>query len=141
MFQLTPSYQIPDCLVFKFEEIEINSKKIDTTIYIFYDIIKQYYVIRGQRRHTEKYHSCTYSFNCKNQTDLIDFLQYIFCHLNTINETLYNYDNLPLDSRDITFDFLKDYDHRDYEIAGYDNEKISSQRFLRNLNMLRNISN
>ena len=28
---------VPDCLVLKIEEIDYNTKKVDTTVYIFYD--------------------------------------------------------------------------------------------------------
>ena len=132
---------VPDCLVFKFEEIEQHTDKIDTTVYVLYDKSEHNYVVRGQRRWTPTNQSCTYSFNCDFAKDLVDFLQYIVCKDNVVNETLFNYDNLPSSSNDITYEFLHDYDHSDYEISGYDRQKFGRKRLLRNLRMLRNIHN
>ena len=132
---------IPDCLVFKFEEIEQHTDKIDTTVYVLYDKSEHNYVVRGQRRWTPTNQSCSYSFNCEYAKDLVDFLQYIVCKDNVVNETLFNYDNLPESSNDITYEFLHDYDHSDYEISGYDRQKFGRKRLLRNLRMLRNVSN
>ena len=132
---------MPDCLVFKFEEVEPDTENIDTTVYVLFDQMKDKYIVRGQRRWTPKYQSCSYSFECENDYDLADFLQYVICACNTVNEVLYNYDNLPDDSNKITYEFLHDYDHADYEISGYNGKKISSKRLLKNLRMLRKLSN
>ncbi len=132
---------MPDCLVFKFEEIEADTGKIDTTIYVLFDQREEKYVVRGQRRWTPRYQSCTYSFDCDHICDLVDFLQYIVCSSNRVNEILYNYDNLPDDSNKITYEFLHDYDHSDYEISGYNDRKFSSKRLFKNLRMLRKIGN
>ena len=133
--------RIDDCLVFKFEEIEEDSEKIDTTVYVLYDKNEHHYVVRGQRRWSEKVQSCTYSFNSESAQDVADFLQYIICKENTVNETLMNYDNLPGSSNDITYEFLQEYCHNDYEVAGYDRQKLGRKRLLRNLRMLRNVYN
>jgi hypothetical protein len=133
--------RVDDCLVLKFQEIEENSSNVDTTVYVLYDKNKHHYVVRGQRRCSEKHQSCTYSFNCDYAEDLADFLQYIICKENTVNETLLNYDNLPGSSNDITYGFLEEYCHADYELAGYDGQKFGRKRLLRNLRMLRNIYN
>ncbi len=132
---------MPDCLVFKFEEIEADTGKIDTTIYVLFDQREEKYVVRGQRRWTPRYQSCTYSFDCDHICDLVEFLQYVVCSSNRVNEILYNYDNLPDDSNKITYEFLHDYDHSDYEISGYNDRKFSSKRLFKNLRMLRKIGN
>jgi hypothetical protein len=132
---------MPDCLVFKFEEVEADTDKIDTTVYVLYDQRNDKYIVRGQRRWTPKYQSCSYSFECGHICDLVEFLQYLVCRDNTVNEILYNYDNLPDDSNKITYEFLHDYDHADYEISGYNDKKFSKKRLFSNLRMLRNISN
>jgi hypothetical protein len=134
-------FAVPDCLVLKFEEVECITKKVDTTVYVFYDKKEHNYVIRGQRRWTPVYNSCSYSFVSEDVNDLADFLQYIICKDNRVNEVLFNYDNLPVDSNDITFEFLNQYDHDDYEISGYNNQKLGRKRLLKNLRMLRNVFN
>ena len=134
-------FEIPDCLVFKLEEKDVLTKETDTTVYILYDKKEHNYVIRGRRRWTPKCQSCSYSFISEHVEELADFLQYIICKGNTVNETLYNYDNLPVDSNEITFKFLQEYDHDDYEISGYNNQKLSRKRLIKNLRILRNVFN
>ena len=85
--------------------------------------------------------SCTYSFECEFGHELADFIQYVICPHNKVNEILYNYDNLPKDPNKISFEFLNENDHGDYEISGYNNKKIKKVRLLRNLRILRNIYN
>ena len=132
---------IPDCLVFKFEEIEDETKRIDNIVYVLFDQMKEKYIVRGQRRRSHKHNSASYSFECDKSCDLVIFLQYIICPGNTVNEVLYNYDNLPDDSNKITYDFLHDYDHSDYEISGYNAQKFSRNDLFTKLRMLRKISN
>jgi hypothetical protein len=132
---------MPDCLVFKFEEVEKDTERIDTTVYVLFDQMKEKYIVRGQRRWNPRYQSCTYSFDCDHICDLVEFLQYVVCPSNRVNEVLYNYDNLPDDSNKITYEFLHDYDHSDYEISGYNDRKFSSKRLFKNLRMLRKIGN
>lgn len=132
---------MPDCLVFKFEEVEEDTGKIDTTVYVLFDQREEKYVVRGQRRWTPRHQSCTYSFDCDHICDLVEFLQYVVCSSNRVNEILYNYDNLPDDSNKITYEFLHDYDHSDYEISGYNDKKFNSKRLFKNLRMLRKIGN
>jgi hypothetical protein len=134
-------FAVPDCLVLKLEEVESTTKKVDTTVYIFYDKKEHNYVIRGQRRWSPIHQSTAYSFVSENVNDLADFLQYVICKSSTVNEILYNYDNFPVDSNDITFDFLNEYDHQDYEISGYNNQKFGRKSLLKNLRMLRNVFN
>lgn len=132
---------VSDCLVLKFEEIEDDTNNIDTTIFIFYDTNQKHYVVRGKRRDTKKYQSCTYSFNCQYASGLVEFLQYIICHSNSVNETLFNFDNLPMNSDDITYEYLYNYDHPKYELSGYNNAKILNKKLLKKLEMLKNIYN
>jgi len=138
---MTEFTNMPDCLVFKFEEVECDKKTIDTTLYVIYDKKNHKYLIRGRRRWTPKHQSCTYSFECEFAKDLADFIQYLFCSNNKVNEILYNYDNLPDDPNEITFEFLNDYDHKDYELSGYNGKSLKRDRLLRNLRMLRNVFN
>ena len=132
---------MPDCLVFKFEEIEKDTGNIDTTVYVLFDQRNEKYIVRGQRKWSPKIKSCIYSFECGHICDLVEFLQYLVCPDNKVNEILYNYDNLPDESNKITYDFLHDHDHADYEISGYNDKKFSKRRLFSNLRMLRNISN
>ena len=134
-------FAVPDCLVLKIEERDSVTKEIDTTVYIFYDKKEHNYVIRGQRRWTPRFKSCSYSFVSEDVYDLADFLQYVISNENSVTEFLFNYDNFPVDSNEITYEFLKQHDHDDYEISGYNNVKLSPKRLTKNLRMLRNVFN
>lgn len=138
--KMTELYQT-DCLVLKYQENDVLTNEPDTTVYILYDKKEHNYVVRGRRRWTPKFQSCTYSFVSEDVYDLADFLQYIISKENKVTEVLFNYDNLPLDSKDITFEFLKQHDHDDYEISGYNNVKLTTKNLVKNLKMLRNVFN
>jgi hypothetical protein len=137
---MTDFYQ-PDCLVLKLEEKDYETDEIDTTIYILYDKKEHNFVIRGRRRWTPNFHSCTYSFVSEDVYDLADFLKYVISKDNKITEILFNYDNLPLDSKEITYEFLKEHDHDYYEISGYNNVNITTDSLVKSLKMLKNVFN
>jgi hypothetical protein len=132
-----------DCLVLKLEEINVinNNKIIDNSVYIIYDTSIKKYIIRGKRNGTKKHKECNFSFECINPIHLVEFLKYIFCRFSTINESLYNYDNLPQTSNEITYEFLKNNEHFDYEISGYDEVELETKSLLKKLKMLKNINN
>jgi len=130
-----------DCLVLKIEEFDVDTKEIDTNIYILYDTEMEQYIVRGRRKWTPKHQSCEYSFVCDCEEDLAYFLRYLICKHNKINEILYNYDNLPSDSNDITFEFLNNYENADYEISGYNSRTFKMCKTIKTLRMLKNIYN
>jgi len=131
---------VPDTLVLKIVEHDVDLGRPDTTLYVLYDKATHRYVIRG-KRNSRMIDSCTYSFECECANDLADFLEFLFDKTNNFSFILYNYDNLPATSNEITFEFLETYDSNVYEISGYDNKKLKRQYLLRNLRMLRNIFN
>jgi len=133
-------FTVPDTLVFKIVEYDVDFNKPDTTMYILYDKATHRYVIRG-KRNSSIMDSCTYSFECEYANELIDFLEFCLDKTNTFSYILYNYDNLPETSNEITFDFLKRHDSMVYEIAGYDNQQFKSNGMLKYLRMLRNVFN
>ena len=132
---------VTDCLVLKIEERETDVEILDTTIYVIYDKKERNYVVRGKRRATEIADSCTYSFVCKDHRDLADFLSFVVCKENLWTYVLYNYDNLPYDSNDITYEFLKEYESNVYELTGYNNLDYSRKGLCSILRMLRNVFN
>lgn len=133
-------FTVPDTLVLKIVEHDVDLCRPDTTLYVLYDKATHRYVIRG-KRNDSRIDSCTYSFECEYANDLADFLEFLLDKTNTFSYILYNYDNLPETSNEITFEFLKMYDSRVYELSGYDNEIYHRKTMLKNLRMLRNIFN
>ena len=132
---------VTDCLVLKLEEYDVNLNILDTTLYIIYDIKEKKYIIRGKRRSIQDLPSCSYSFVVKNIKDVAFFVNYLIDTKNKVNEILYNYDNLPYYSEDITFDFLNEFDDKMYEISGYNDINLCKKRLIKNLKMLKNVFN
>jgi hypothetical protein len=134
-------FPVPDCLVLKIEEHDIGTNELDTTLYILYDKKYHNYVVRGRRRLTPNHSSCEYAFVCENVYDLLYFITFVISKNNLWTYVLYNYDNLPVESDEITFEFLYNYDHSDYELAAYDKMKYRRRNLINNLRMLRNVFN
>jgi hypothetical protein len=137
--EFTDHNTVPDTLVLKIvENIGTNP---DTILYVLYDKSKHRYVIRGSRQETKTVKTCSYSFECKSSRDLVDFIKFLIDSSNDVSYILYNYDNLPFTSNEITYEFLSEYDNIRYEISGYDNQKLKRKELLKYLRMLRNIFN
>lgn len=130
-----------DCLVLKIEEY--IDGEIDTTLFILYDKNEECYLVRGKRSEdSKKPTSKPYSFQCECASELIDFINFVICKKSKISYTLYNYDDLPNDSDDIDYAYLKELDDDSgYELAGYDNQTYKKKEILQYLRMLRNVFN
>lgn len=131
---------VPDTLVFKIIEHDVDLHRADTTMYVIYDKAINRYVIRG-KRNDDTSESCTYSFECEFASDLLDFMEFCLDSTNKFSFILYNYDNLPETSNEITFEFLKKYDSVVYEISGYDNQILQRKSMFKYLRILRNVCN
>jgi hypothetical protein len=130
-----------NCLVLKIEEY--SDGDIDTTLFVLYDVNESQFLIFGKRSEVfGKPEPVPYSFKCNYAEDLADFISFAICKKNKWSYTLYNYDNLPENSDDITFEYLKEYDGDiSYEISGYDNKNYSRNYLVKSLRMLRNVFN
>jgi len=85
-----------------------------------------------------------YSFSCPKKESLIDFLDFIFSQGSTFRISLYNYDNLPYDSKNITYDFFESHVDKAYEIGSvfdYHRENKINQRFDKILDLIQNVCN
>lgn len=159
-----------DCLVVKIDEM--FAFEVEHTIFIVYDTKDQKYVIRGKRfENNQKQQSevfstpsivqvfdylfqtksekkpvsyYPYSFSCPLKESLIDFLEFIFMQGSSFRITLYNYDNLPYLSKDITYDFFERHVDESFEIGSvYEcrGEKKIKEKFEKILNLIQHVSN
>jgi len=130
-----------DCLVLKIEEYIDN--ELDTTLFLLYDNNQETYLVTGKRSDVfGKPETIPYSFYCNYASELLDFISFVICKKSKINYTLYNYDDLPNNSDDINYQYLKELDgDKEYELAGYDNQKFNKKEILKFLRMLRNVFN
>ena len=126
-----------DCLVLRIDEFDNNSHKLDTSMYVFYDVNEEMYVIRGKRPDTWD----TYSFYCDTMHDTMDFVRTVICKGNLWSYSLYNFSNLSPDSDDITFCELEMNVRKEAEIVGYDYQKYEKKTLKRMLRILRNVYN
>lgn len=132
----------PDCLVLKIEEHDEYDYEHMTNIFILYDQILNKYVVRG--KHVGKSSSgrpYPYSFMADTARDLVDFLSFAIDKGNLWTFVLYNYDNLPSSSNEITYEFLSEFESPLYEIAGYNKGDFNQKYLLKNLRMIRNVYN
>ena len=129
-----------DCLVLRIDEFDCELNAIcgtlDTSLYIFYDVNKKVYVIRGKRQGDEPY-----SFYCKSLDGLKEFISTVICKTNAWSYNLYNCDNLPEHSDDITFEVLGNSVGKYNEIVGYDYENYDKKTLKKMLRILRNVYN
>jgi len=132
-----------DCLVLKIEEYDQDDHKLDTQLFILFDSLRMQYIIRGKRRDSKSSGvSKDYSFTSNSAFDLMTFINYSLCPMNVYSYSLYNYDNLPYESNEITFEFLDKWVSPQYEIVGYDNiKRLSVRQLSKMLRMLKNVSN
>jgi hypothetical protein len=130
-----------DCLVLKIEERDVSTGKPDATVFVLYDQKDKCYLVRGQRVKTEQTDAGTYSFTCKRIKDLTNFLSVVICKDNTSSYILYNYDDLPMSSDDITYSSLYSDETTANEIAAYDDLFYNRSVLKRYLGMLRNVFN
>ena len=130
-----------DCLVLQIQEIEETTGSIDTNLFVMFDKNEERYLIRGKRMDLATRVFNTYSFECDDSEAMYNFITFIICRDNNINYTLFNYNDLPLSSDKITYDYLMDNACRTKEIAGYDNINMNRKRLRNLLDMLMGVFN
>lgn len=130
----------PDCLVLKIEEYDDETKENIANIFVLYDQSSDKFVLRGSCVSNLKPAS-PYSFMADCASDVADFILFAMDRINNKNIILYNYDNLPETSDEITYEFLCNWQSSTYEIAGYNDKKLTHKNLVTSLRMLRNIYN
>ncbi len=133
-------FTVPDTLVLKIVEYDVDLKRNDNTLFILYDKAIHRYVIRGKRNDVNV-SSCTYSYECKSASDLADFLGFLLDETNKLSYIVYNYDNLPETSNDITFEFLNKNYSKFNELFGYDNQLYNRKTITKVIRTLKNVFN
>lgn len=81
-----------------------------------------------------------FSYNCKLKKHLLHFLDYLLSN-NSCEYSLYNFDNLPSSSNQISYHFLENLLDKRYEIVCYESDSFDKKMCLRMLNLLKNIYN
>lgn len=126
-----------DCVVLRIDEFDRDTRKLDTSMYLLYDVNEEVYVIRGKRSDDWN----TYSFYCDSLDELMNFVSTVICKDNLWSYTLYNFANLPLDSDDITFGILEYSIKKESELVGYDYQNYNKKSLKKMLRILGNVYN
>lgn len=131
-----------DCLVLKIQEVCSVSNEVDVEMFVLYDQDKENYIIRGCRTETSGFDFNPFSFVSESSRDVYDFIHTIISHKNKVNVTLYNYDNLPKTSDEITFESLVSDEDVKSEIVGFDDMLLNNKSWLlRTIRSLRYVYN
>jgi len=130
---------VPDCLVLKIVEHDENNE-LDTILFVLYDSRAENFVIRG-KRNDSNVDSCDFSFVARNVVALIEFITFVIDVDNKWTYVLYNIDDLPKQSNNITYESLKQYAVSYRELAGYNKQKYRRRVLVRCLKMLKYVSN
>ena len=133
-FQSTPP---TDCLVLRIDEMDIDTKKFDNTMYVLYDSNNETFVVRGKRENEWT----THSYYCDHIKELSSFLSTVICKQNLWSYTLYTMTHLPVDSDEISFGTLDGKATKETEFCGYDKLAYNRKTLRKMLNILRNVYN
>ena len=141
--------EIDSCVVLCFEERDNpdDYESIDTRIFVSYDHESKSYVINGRRLDVfsksgrNRTNFKPFMFCVKESADVAEFIYTIFNKKNMMSYTLYNYNNLPEDACELTYDFMESNMDREYEISAFDNVGIKKAIIKRVVRMARHMFN
>ena len=125
-------------LCIKEHDSKENRNSIDTVLFIGWN---NGYYIRGKRQDIWVNKFVPYAFNCDNDYELYDFIEFVIGCRKSSSIMLYNFNNISeMECNDITYEFLEEHLDINYEIAGYDNVKLTRLEILKCLKMLKNVN-
>jgi hypothetical protein len=119
--------EFPDTLVLYISDTIDNDK---TGIYILYDQSLKRYIIRGYN----------YAFECCSSKDLTDFLLFTIKEYDKFRYELCNYTDLPLLSRNITYDTLQEMDFTTISFTE-STRRIKKKKMVNMVKMLKHVYN
>ena len=130
-----------DCLVLLIEgydpELNISVNKT----YVLYDNVNQQYLVRGLDfdKETQK-KSFSFTVDYDATESIVDFTDF-FSSGDQVKIAVYNFDDLPLTSEEITYEYLEDYSSEEYEIFTFRPTNYSKTTIRRMLTMVKNLYN
>jgi len=132
---------VSDCVVLKIVETEYQSGETDNTIYLLFDTLKHQFVIRGIRASSSTMDFEPYSFRCARMKAVCDFLSVVIDNSNIVSYSLYNLNDLPFYSDDITQELLDEACYKGNEIVGYDNLKFNMKTLRKYVGIVNDLFN
>jgi hypothetical protein len=148
---LNEEKEIDSCIVVCLEENDkINDDEnngIDTRLFVTYDHTTKMYIVNGKRQDIfskkgrNKTNQRPFVFCASESSDIVEFVVLTFGQNCSMNYILYNYNNLPEDACDMTYDFMESNMDRRYEIAAYDNVLVRRNLIKRLCRLTKNLYN
>lgn len=132
-----------DCLTLLVEllDTETLDTKVQGKLYILFDSNNNQFIIRGcNDLDLSNYYPYSFLVDEHNKKDLVDFID-LFSNEDQIRLTIYNFNDLPLTSEEITFEYLEEYASEEYEFLSYRPQffsKSSMKKILSVISSLRN---
>ena len=131
--------KVSDCLVLKISEFCVDNDA-DNVLYVFYDKMTHHFFIRGSQ--SNKYYEFhPYSFRCEFASELEDFISVVVSENSKMMYELLNYKNLPLDSDEITYEYLENNELPMIQITTIVSKYYYQEEVLSLLRMLRSVFN
>ena len=108
--------------------------------FIFFDYTTRLFGVRGKSFNRKNVDN-VFAFDCGDQKSVLTFLKEVHVDYKQLSVCLLNYEDLPLNASDITYEYLDARNCREMEIAGYDYAKnaYSLDKLDRLLTMLRHM--
>jgi len=129
-----------DCLVLKIMEFSIEDQSVDAILYILYDKEEHRFILRG-RRNNENIEFNSFSFQCDYAHELEPFIRFLIGKDNKVLTDLINYQELPMSSDDITFEYLEENDTKTNQLIAYLPSNYKSKKIRSALRLLRDVYN
>jgi hypothetical protein len=130
---------VTDCLVLKISEYFTDDEP-ENILYVFYDKILHHFFIRGAQS-SSKFEFYPYSFRCEFAKDLEQFIRAIISTDSKVVYELLNYTNLPVESDDITYEYLEEAETPMMQITTIVSKNYRTKSVINFLLMIRNVFN
>ncbi len=135
--------QMDTQLILCIEECDniLSYSPVDTRLFIGWSLEHKDYFVRGRREDLRTSNYVPYTFHCDSARDLYDFIKLIMGQ-SKVNLILYNFNNIDsMKLNEVTYEFFENSMDKNYEISGYDNNKLKRSEILKYLRVLRNTYN
>lgn len=147
---LNEEKEFDSCLVVCFEENDSSKGQlggIDTRLFVTYDHTTKMYIVNGKRQDIfskkgrNKTNLKPFVFCASESSDIVEFVLLTFGQESSMNYILYNYNNLPEDACEMTYEFMESNIDRRYEIAAYDDVFVKRNLVKRLVRLTKNLYN
>ncbi len=130
-----------DCLVLRIIESDTTPRKFDQDVFILHDIERDMYLIRGKRSDMPRRPMKPYTLECSSAYDAAQFIAFIIPPENKCVVELYSLEYMPIDSSDITYEYLSLHIDPAREVVAYSNQYISAPEIVQLFRNIREVAN